>query len=83
MVAREDEQLVVPDTALVLRNDQTVLFKVAESGSTVAEQVVIAAGKKSAGYTAVNGEITESDAIVILGNAFLEDGQAVTVVERR
>jgi len=83
VIGSEDNLLMVPDTAVVLRDNQPVIFTVAEEGSSVAVQVPVEVGMKSDGFTAVTGEVAEGDAVVVLGNAFLEDGQAVEVVEQR
>ena len=83
VIGREEEQLMVPDTAVVLRDDKPVVYRVVKDASAVARQVPVETGMKSGGYTSVTGEITEADEIVILGNAFLEDGQQVEVIEKR
>ena len=79
----EKDLLMVPDTAVVLRDAQPVVFKVIEGQSAAALQVPVKTGTKSGGFTAITGEVAEEDSIVILGNAFLEDGQFIEVVERR
>jgi multidrug efflux pump subunit AcrA (membrane-fusion protein) len=81
VVEYERDILMVPDTAVVLRDDKQVIYKIDEGN--VARRVGIETGKKSDGYTALAGEITVEDSIVILGNAFLEEGQVVEVVEKR
>ena len=83
LIGLEKGLLMVPDTAVVLRGNQRVLYKVVGDGRPVAGRIFVETGIKSEGYTAVTGDISEEDTIVILGNAFLEDGQAVEVVEQR
>jgi RND family efflux transporter MFP subunit len=83
VIGNEKDLLMVPDTAVVLRDGQPVVFKVVEGESMTAVGIAVETGKKSDGFTAVTGEIDENDSIIILGNAFLEDGQTVEVVEQR
>lgn len=83
VIGIEKDVLMVPDTAIVLRDNQRVLFKAIGNDPIVATRVLVEPGKKSGGFTVVSGEISVEDTIIILGNAFLEDGQAVEVVEHR
>ncbi len=83
VVGLEAGLLMVPYTAVVLRDERQVLFKVVGDDSLAASRIEVETGKKSDGFTAVTGDFSEEDTIVILGNSFLEDGQSVVVVDRR
>ena len=83
VMGRVENVLMVPDTAIVLRDDRTVVYKAVGDEPVVATRVEIESGKKSGGFTAVYGGLTADDTIIILGNAFIENGQIVEVVERR
>jgi HlyD family secretion protein len=83
LIGSEADLLMVPDTAVVLRDGKRVLFKVVGDAPMVAGRIFVETGKKSGGFTAVTGDITETELIVILGNSFLEDGQTVETVDHR
>jgi len=80
VIGIEGNLLMVPDTAVVLRDDRNVVFKVAGARAV---QVSVKTGTKADGFTAIEGEITADDTVIILGNAFLADDQIVEVVESR
>ena len=78
-----DNLLMVPQTALVLRDEQPVIFLIRRMPQDVAVQVPVTPGHRGDGVVAVVGDVTEGDLIVFEGNAFLEDGQTVEVVSRQ
>jgi HlyD family secretion protein len=76
-----DNLLMAPATAVVLRDDSSVVFTVRVDGARYAKMVHVETGIRSDGFVAISGAISESDLIILLGNSFLEDGQLIQVVE--
>lgn len=83
VIGNRADLLMVPNSAVVIRDDQHVMYIVVNSESTTAVEVPVEKGIAAEGFTAVSGAVTEDDLVIILGNAFLEDGQRVEVVEQR
>ena len=71
--------LAVPRDALVIRREQTYVFRLVAG---VAEQVVVSLGSAQDGHIAVSGELASGDRVVVRGAERLRDGQQVTVLER-
>jgi hypothetical protein len=80
VIGTESGLLMVPDSAVVLRDDLPAVFVVTEG---TAGLIRVETGARSERMIAISGPITETDTVVIEGNAFLEDGQSVEVVGRR
>ena len=78
--SREDV-MVVPRTAIVLRNDNTVVFRIDEGNSHHVSMVTVKTGMTSNNMIEIIGMISTSDILVLRGNSFLEDGQQVRLVE--
>ena len=73
--------MVVPRTAIVLRNDNTVVFRIDEGNSQHVSMVAVETGITSNNMIEISGMISTEDILVLRGNSFLEDGQQVRVVE--
>jgi HlyD family secretion protein len=75
-VARADDALLVPVAAICSRSGGRGVF-VVDGG--VARFRVLETGIESGGSVQVTGGLTGSELVVVDGNAFLEDGQRVSV----
>lgn len=67
----------VPRDALVLRRDNTAVFRVREDNTV--EKVIVTTGIAQGDWIAVDGPIQPGDRIVIRGGERLRDGKAVSV----
>ena len=67
--------LAVPRDALVLREDNTYLFKV-DKGNT-AQRIAVGTGSEDGNLVEVSGTLTEGERIVVRGAEHLESGQKV------
>lgn len=70
--------VTVPRDALILRQDSTYLFKVADDNTV--QQISVQTGIGSGEYIEVRGEIADGDRVVTRGGERLSAGQQVTVV---
>ncbi len=75
-----ENALVVPESAVVRRDDRDVLFAVREGASAHATMIEIDPGLRSGGYVEIRSGLVGDEPIIVEGNAFLEDGQPVRVV---
>ena len=73
--------LVVPQTAVVLRNDKPVVYRIDEGNSYHVTEVPVETGMSSNSMVEIIGTLTIDDLIVLRGNSFLENGQKVQLVE--
>lgn len=73
--------LVVPRTAIVLRDDRPVVFSIMEGNSFHVTQIPVELGITSGHQIEIIGTISTDDLLVFRGNSFLEDGQRVQLVE--
>ncbi|MFP4564340.1 MAG: efflux RND transporter periplasmic adaptor subunit [Spirochaetia bacterium] len=80
VLERSADALLVPESALVFRDDEYVVFTV-ESGSPF-EAVMrpVSVGLRKNGAAEIIEGLTGAERIIIRGNAFLEDGQPVESV---
>lgn len=79
VLERIEDAVAVPKDALVDRNDEKVVFIVADDGKHV-EQRPVEVGVESEGWVQVEGEGV-SGRVVTLGQHQLEDGMEVSIVE--
>jgi len=70
--------LAVPRDALVIRREQTYVFRLVAG---VAEQVMVSLGSAKDSYIAVYGELASGDRVVVRGAERLRNGQQVTVLK--
>ena len=79
------DALSIPSSAVVLRGSERVVFVLSEAsdGDRHVTAVTVETGIERGGFVQVTEGLDESARIVVEGNAFLEDGQAVRVVEER
>jgi len=75
-VERADDALLVPAAALCSRNGGRGVFVV---DGDVARFRVLETGIESGGAIQVTGGLAGGERVVVDGNAFLEDGQRVSV----
>jgi len=70
--------LAVPRDALVIRREQTYVFRLVNG---VAEQVAVSLGSAQNSHIAVTGELSSGDQVVVRGAERLRNGQQVTVLQ--
>jgi len=70
--------VAVPRDALVLREDNTYVFKVNRKG--VAERVAVETGAEDGAYVEVKGPVSPGDRVIVRGAERLEAGQKVKPV---
>lgn len=73
--AEPREVLAVPRDALVLREDNTYVFKV--DGKSVAERVVVETGSEDGALVEVHGPLAAGERVIVRGAERLEAGQKV------
>jgi membrane fusion protein, multidrug efflux system len=69
--------VVVPETAVSQRGENTVVFLVQESKAKLAQ---VRTGKREGGTIEIVEGVEEGDEIVVAGNSRLSDGSAVEIV---
>lgn len=69
--------VAVPRDALILRQDNTYLFKVNDEGTV--EQINVQTGIGNGAYIEVRGNVFDGDQVVVRGGERLQPGQPVTV----
>lgn len=69
--------VAVPRDALILRQDNTYVFKVTDDGNV--EQVNVQTGIGNGAYIEVRGNVFDGDEVVVRGGERLQPGQPVTV----
>jgi len=79
-VAFPEHVTAVPRDALVIRRDETYVFRIVEDH---AERIVVIVGSAEADLLAVSGELSAGDRVVVRGAERLRDGQQVRVIGRR
>ncbi|HLY04989.1 MAG TPA: efflux RND transporter periplasmic adaptor subunit [Rhizomicrobium sp.] len=72
------EVVAVPRDALVLREDNTYVFKV--NGKGVAERVAVETGAEDGPYVEVRGPVSPGERVIVRGAERLEAGQKVKAV---
>ncbi len=77
IINRSDNVLLVPESSIVFRDDQQVVFVLQEGESLHAEKKPVLLGIRKNGLAEVKSGIRSTDQVIIKGNAFLEDGQKV------
>jgi multidrug efflux pump subunit AcrA (membrane-fusion protein) len=70
--------VAVPRDALVLREDNTYVFKVNRKG--VAERVAVETGAEDGAYVEVKGPVSPGERVIVRGAERLEAGQKVKPV---
>jgi HlyD family secretion protein len=89
VLERRESALLVPETAVLERGGRTVVFVLEEEGTadgqarreTVAREREVLTGLSGPGAIEILRGVSPADRLVVEGNAFLEDGQAVLVAE--
>ncbi len=81
VIDRHDDAIVIPENAVVRRDDRSVVYAVSEGDSYHAKEKSIETGIRSDGFVEIVSGISAGDEIVIEGNAFLEDDQLLRIIE--
>jgi len=80
IVASLPDTLILPVEAVVNRNGEDMVFLVTEGNSYHAEMRPVRPGLEDKGLVEIQDGLTAEDLVIVEGNAFLEDGQAVRIV---
>jgi RND family efflux transporter MFP subunit len=90
VVERREQALLVPETAVLERDRQSVVFVIGQpaagpngGGEAAARQREVRVGLSTPGVVEIVEGIALGDLVIVEGNAFLEDGQRVRILERR
>lgn len=83
VVEKRPGVLVIPESTVAMRDGGFVVFKLVEGNSFHVVMIPVETGIRQGGKIEIASGIDDSDVLVIQGNAFLEDGQKVRVVEQR
>ena len=81
VIRRLRDVIAVPENAVVLRDDVPVVFVTIDGNSVKASMRPVQLGIRTEGYVEILSGLDGSEYIVIDGNAFLEDGQTLRIVE--
>ena len=76
-----EEAVLVPESALVFREDEYVVFTVESSSPLRAVMKPVSVGLRKDGVVEITGGLTGKERVITRGNAFLEDGQPVELVK--
>lgn len=79
-VGEVKEVVAVPRDALILRADETYVFRLGPDNT--AERVVVRTGEANGNLIEVDGELAAGDRLVVRGGERLRDGQPVAIRER-
>lgn len=71
--------MTIPRDALIIRADESYVYKVAQNGKT--EKVDVKTGVRDTGLIEVSGDLSPGDQIVIRGGETLKSGQDVDIIE--
>lgn len=83
VVGTMEDLLIVPESAVAMRDGEPLLFVLRHGKTDYVEMVSVELGIRRNRNVAVFGPVSETDLLVFEGNAFLEDGQQVEVIERK
>lgn len=72
------QTIVIPRDALILRRDESYVFRV--NADAIAERIAVRTGAASGDFIEVFGAIQDGDALVIRGGERLQPGRLVTVI---
>jgi RND family efflux transporter MFP subunit len=79
LLERIDAARIVPERAVVRRDDSSGVFVVSGDGATVRWRAVETGIRDGERVALIGGEVERGDAVVVLGQQLLDDGSAVTV----
>jgi RND family efflux transporter MFP subunit len=83
ILEKAEHVLLVPASALVVRDDRTVVYVVSEEDSFHARERPVVIGLRKDGSAEIREGLSLNDQIIVQGNAFLEDGQVVEFTSAR
>ena len=75
---RSDNTVVVPSECILSSGDTQYVYIVADDA---AKKVEVTTGLTSSGVTEVTSGLQEGDQLVVVGQAYLEDGTPVRIVD--
>jgi HlyD family secretion protein len=81
ILQKSERAVMVPESALVIRDDETVVFIVDEGDSFHARLRPVTVGLRKEGLVEIKEGLSLSDLVIVRGNAFLEDGQVVEFIK--
>ncbi len=81
VLERSENAITVPESSLVFRNDNQVVFVVDGDVKLQAKMKQVQVGLRRDGIAEIYNGISSEDTIIIKGNAFLEEGQLVEIVD--
>ena len=83
VLTRFEDALLVPISAVVIRNGRQIVFAVVEEDSYHVRSREVEVGISNENDVQILSGLSETDEIVYQGNSFLEDGQKVKIVEQK
>lgn len=78
---KSENVVMVPESSLVYRNDNQVVFVVDGDDNAQAKMKKVNVGLRRNGVAEISDGLSPEDTIIIKGNAFLEEGQLIEVVD--
>lgn len=81
LVRRLEQAVTVPSHAVVLRGGQHVVFTVEPGNSMHAKMVPVVLGLREGDRVQITSGVSPDVPVVLEGNAFLEDGQQVRIID--
>jgi HlyD family secretion protein len=81
VLSKAEHAVMVPESSLVYRNDANVVFVVEENSPLTAKMKKVDIGIRKNGFAEILVGLGRDDKVIIRGNAFLEEGQLVEIVD--
>jgi RND family efflux transporter MFP subunit len=81
VLGQVENALLIPESSLVYREEKQVVFVTEGEDQVVAHMKPVSVGLRKNGTAEIQEGLNIKDRIIIRGNAFLEDGQKVYVVD--
>jgi len=81
ILQKSEKAVMIPESALVIRDDQTVVFVVEKGDSFHAQLRPVAVGLRKGGLIEIREGLSLKDQVIVKGNAFLEEGQIVEFIK--
>jgi RND family efflux transporter MFP subunit len=78
---KAEHAVLVPENSLVYRDDANVVFVVEQNSPLTAKMRKVDIGIRKGGYAEIRGGLSADEKVIIQGNAFLEEGQKVEIVD--
>ena len=78
---KAEHAVLVPENSLVYRDDANVVFVVEQNSPLTAKMRKVDIGIRKGGYAEIRGGLSADEKVIIQGNAFLEEGQKVEIID--